>query len=62
MPAPGFEKESVVPIPTPDKVPIPKDSTGLKYICLLISKITFFSGDDLRVNFLDNSLRIDEEV
>jgi hypothetical protein len=31
IPAPGLLKVIVVPIPTPDKVPSPTESTGLKY-------------------------------
>ena len=56
-PAPGFEKEMVLPIPTPERVPIPKDSFGLKYICLLRLNLTLFSGIDLNVNFLETSLK-----
>jgi len=36
IPAPGFENDIVVPIPTPEIVPNPTDSAGLKYICLLM--------------------------
>ena len=54
---PGFEKEMVLPIPTPERVPIPKDSFGLKYICLLRLNLTLFSGIDLNVNFLETSLK-----
>ena len=35
IPAPGFEKLIVVPIPTPDTVPKPIASFGSKYISLL---------------------------
>ena len=35
IPVPGFEKDNVDPIPTPDIVPNPIDSDGLKYNSLL---------------------------
>ena len=31
IPVPGLENERVEPIPTPERVPNPTDSTGLKY-------------------------------
>ena len=34
IPVPGFAKNIVVPIPTPETVPRPIDSVGLKYISL----------------------------
>ena len=34
VPVPGFVKNIVIPIPTPEIVPRPIDSTGLKYISL----------------------------
>ena len=53
MPVPGFEKDNVDPIPTPDIVPNPIDSTGLKYNSVLSFKSPFSNFDlALKINFL----------
>ena len=47
IPVPGFEKTKVDPIPTPEIVPNPMDSVGLKYNSLFNLKLefsTFLSG------------------
>ena len=46
IPAPGLEKEIVVPIPTPAVVPSPTVSTGLKYTCsvIVIGLISYFNS------------------
>ena len=45
IPVPGLENTIVDPIPTPEIVPNPIDSDGLKYNSLLNLKLEF-SNDD----------------
>ena len=53
IPVPGFEKDNVDPIPTPDIVPNPTDSAGLKYNSLLSFKSPFSNFEvALKINFL----------
>ena len=39
IPVPGLENTTVEPIPTPDKVPSPTESAGLKYNSLLYVRL-----------------------
>ena len=46
IPVPGLEKERVEPIPTPEIVPNPIDSEGLKYNSLFNFIVEFCIEDE----------------
>ena len=53
IPVPGLENTIVDPIPTPEIVPNPRDSDGLKYNSLFKFKLEFSNNEEAKkMNFL----------
>ena len=57
IPVPGFENTIVVPIPTPDWVPIATVSTGLKYNSLFSWKLNDVLNPTTALNLLGSSYK-----